>query len=94
MLNAWPRMERHRAEVLKGLGLCWLKLEKEPKPLRLGLSAVAEDLRECLKVLEGALKVTEVDIAHEFEMLRGSNPALESFFTIQEPDIKELKIEG
>ena len=93
-LNAWPRIEGHRAEALKGLCLCWCILEQEPKPLKPELSAVAEDLRECLKVLEAALKVTDIGVAHEFELLRESNVALKSFFPAQELKIEVEELEG
>ena len=91
-LNAWPRIGRHRSEALKGLCLCWCKLERESKPLKPELSAVAQDLLETLKVLEAALKATKVDVAHEFELLRESNRALESFFPPQELRISQLQV--
>jgi len=48
VLNAWPRMVDWRAEVLKGMCLCWINLGE-------GDAEVRKELREAVQMLKAAL---------------------------------------
>ena len=64
ILNGWPRVMHHRAEILKGLTFCWLAIEDDD-------SEGIEDVRSKLKMTADMLRsaVSEQDFAADCRTL-------------------------
>jgi hypothetical protein len=54
--NCWPRMAHHRAEVLKGLAMCWLNLAELNGGGQEGLAALRGALRDTVDLLKTILE--------------------------------------
>jgi tRNA nucleotidyltransferase (CCA-adding enzyme) len=56
ILNAWPRIARHRGEVLNGVCVCWVRLAEEPDERALELAEVKIQLRTVVEILVAVLR--------------------------------------
>lgn len=54
--NGWARMERWKAEVLKGLCLLWVRIQDEGKQNDEDLIDLSKEMQICVALLEAALK--------------------------------------
>lgn len=76
--NCWPRMEKYRGEVLKGVTICWLAVEKDD-------DAAAKELRVALKntvqLLRAAVK-EEHDLQSEYEVLVEADNRLKGLLSL------------
>jgi len=75
--NCWPRMGHYRGEVLKGVTICWLSVEKDgddaAEELRVALRETVQLLREALK--------EECDLRAECEVLIQADGRLGGLFS-------------
>lgn len=74
IINCWPRMVEYRGEVLKGLTLCWLGVEKDP---------AAEHLKTTMKetvVLLGEAIKGQHDLQEDCKVLIEADGRLRGLF--------------
>ena len=80
IVQDWPRIAYHRAEILEGLTVCWCRIEDEHKE-----STEIEDLRrglqETVRLLTTAIKRT-VDVQREYQELVDSNTRLRNLLVM------------
>ncbi|KAH0565690.1 hypothetical protein GP486_000909 [Trichoglossum hirsutum] len=74
ILTDWPRIAAHRAEVLRGLTFCWLKL-MEDGPKVASFNELKQGLKDSLKLLKAAVQ-NEVDIDADVKLLSQSDERL------------------
>ena len=74
ILTDWPRISAHRAEVLRGLTFCWLKL-MEDGPKVASFYELKQGLKDALKLLKAAVR-NEVDIDADIKLLSQSDGRL------------------
>jgi tRNA nucleotidyltransferase (CCA-adding enzyme) len=80
ILTNWPRIAVHRAEVLRGLTLCWLTLtEDEPKAQN--LHKMKQGVRDAVELLKAAVR-SEVDIDADIKLLIQSDVRLDKLFNL------------
>ena len=70
----WPRMAYHRGEVLKGLVVCWCRIEDEGDRSA-ELKVVQRQIKHGVKLLTAVLK-RELDIEPEYKLLVESDDRL------------------
>ena len=75
IVTDWPRMAYHRGEVLKGLVLCWCRIEDE-KDCPAELKIVQRQIKHSVKLLTAVLK-RELDTEPEYKLLVESDDRLE-----------------
>lgn len=71
--TCWPRMVVHRGEILRGLTLCWLNLDKQDVAQTLPLK---QDLKDCIALLRNAIG-DQVALDTEFDSLVSADVRLE-----------------
>src|SRR5438552_8678787 len=74
ILTDWPRIPAHRAEVLRGLTFCWLRLMEDELNVPSSYE-LKQGLKDTLKVLRAAVR-NEVDIDAEIKLLSQSDGRL------------------
>ncbi|KAH0547627.1 hypothetical protein FGG08_000116 [Glutinoglossum americanum] len=74
ILTDWPRMPVHRAEVLRGLTFCWLRLV-EDGPKVPSFYDLKQELRDAVKLLKAAVR-NEVDIDADIKLILQSDGRL------------------
>ncbi|KAI9821707.1 MAG: CCA tRNA nucleotidyltransferase, mitochondrial [Pycnora praestabilis] len=75
ILTDWPRIANHRGEILRGLTICWCKLEEEDSPLD-ELETVKFVIKDAARILKAAV-ADEVDIDADFQALMTADKRLE-----------------
>ena len=78
ILNGWPRIVEHRGEVLKGLTLCWLKLEG---PIEGDATALRQQLQETVQLLNAAIG-DRCDFSADCVVLTGADGRLKTLLQI------------
>ncbi|KAI5363243.1 putative Poly A polymerase, head domain, Tti2 family, Nucleotidyltransferase superfamily [Septoria linicola] len=76
--NAWPRMLVYRGEVLKGVTMCWIKIEDVK-----GTEELRGKLRETVRMLGDAVE-GECEFEEEMRVLVGADGRLEGLLLQQE----------
>ncbi|KAL8856733.1 MAG: hypothetical protein Q9178_006690 [Gyalolechia marmorata] len=80
IVNGWPRLAFHRAEVLEGLIICWCRIEEEDKPTT-ALLAVREHIEDVLRAVVQLLRGDD-QIKRELQMLRDCDSRLERILKV------------
>ena len=88
LLNAWPRLAPHQAEVLRGLTLCWRKIveeeeEEEESSCFQDLESVKLALRDSFRLLNAVLDREEQGhFQAQMEMLLESQRSLKGLLLL------------
>lgn len=86
ILNDWPRLSLYRAEILRGLCLCWCRIAEEDE--RTGeLEDIKGALRDAFRLLKAAIK-DEVDLIPEIELLTRNDGRVKEIFGIKQVSTK------
>lgn len=80
VVTDWPRVVYHRGEILKGLVICWCKIEEEDEQSK-ELERVRAKIRECVTLLNGVLKC-KIDVEAEYQPLIESDNRLEQLLVV------------
>ena len=80
IINAWPRIAYHRGEVLRGLTICWCRIQEEDS-LSEELREVEESVRRTLRLLTNVLR-RDVDVEEEYRILIDGNDRLADLLVI------------
>ncbi|KAF1821777.1 uncharacterized protein K489DRAFT_381770 [Dissoconium aciculare CBS 342.82] len=90
--NCWPRMAYHRAEVLKGLAMCWLNVAELDGGDKEGLAALRGKLRETVDSLETILRDDETcDVEADVEQLISADDRLRDLLLPGENPVRGSK---
>ncbi|KAI9886263.1 MAG: hypothetical protein M1823_001934 [Watsoniomyces obsoletus] len=68
VLNTWPRVAQHRAEILRGLTCCWCNIIEAEEETGAEYEDVKSHIRQAYRLLAAAL-LPEVDLAFEIKRL-------------------------
>ena len=79
IINDWPRIAYYRGEILRGLTICWCRINDQ-ESISIELVKVQESLKRLLRVLTSALK-GNVDAMKEYQILIDSDDRLRNLFS-------------
>lgn len=77
ILNGWPRMAIYRGEILRGLAVCWCKIEEDGSE---GLEIVTAAIKDTVKLLSAAAG-NALDVITEYKSLVDSDERLSNLLT-------------
>jgi tRNA nucleotidyltransferase (CCA-adding enzyme) len=78
----WPRVAYHRSELLKGLAICWCRIDAEQQKSK-DLKNVQEMIEQATRLLTSVLeRDVDVDVAAEYQILIDSEPRLQSLLVL------------
>lgn len=80
ILVDWPRIAYHRGEILRGLTVCWCKVDEE-KSQAADLEEVQVKIRHCVNLLTVVLK-RDVAVELDYKTLIESDNRLERLLVI------------
>jgi hypothetical protein len=84
--NCWPRMALHRAEVLKGISLCWLNADESETRDREGINQLKEALRDTVALLRMILQDEEsCDLEADMQSLVAADGRLRNLLITAAP---------
>ncbi|KAI4110740.1 MAG: hypothetical protein LQ339_001014 [Xanthoria mediterranea] len=80
MVNGWPRVAFHRAEVLEGLIICWSRIQEEDRPTTALLTVrkqIEQVLRAVVQLLSG-----DPEMREDLRLIRACDPRLETILNV------------
>ncbi|KAL8883242.1 MAG: hypothetical protein Q9192_007324, partial [Flavoplaca navasiana] len=80
IVNGWPRLAFHRAEVLEGLLICWTRIQEENEPTT-ALVTVKENIEDVLHAVVQLLN-NDQDMRKDLQMLRDCDSRLETLLKV------------
>lgn len=69
--NGWPRIALYRAEILRGLVLCWRRVDEEVTNKH-QMAKIRHNLKDIMKLLGAALQ-NELDLASDLDILKNDD---------------------
>ena len=79
ILNCWPRVPFYRGEILKGICVLWLRIQKEEDSNE-GLGAIKDQIRKLLSLVKVTVESAGIDWMEESAMLMAAQPELKYLF--------------
>ncbi|KAL8850638.1 MAG: hypothetical protein Q9221_004424 [Calogaya cf. arnoldii] len=80
VLNGWPRLAFHRAEILEGLIICWCKIQEDNKPTT-ALLMVRKDIEEILRAVVH-LWSGDQEMREDLKMIQDCDPRLQTILKV------------
>ncbi|KAL8980136.1 MAG: hypothetical protein Q9205_004695 [Flavoplaca limonia] len=80
IVNGWPRLAYHRAEILEGLLICWTRIREENEPTT-ALVAVKENIEDVLHAVVQLLS-DDQGMREELQLLRDCDAHLETLLKV------------
>ncbi|KAL8865547.1 MAG: hypothetical protein Q9198_009269, partial [Flavoplaca austrocitrina] len=80
IVNGWPRLAFHRAEVLEGLLICWTRIREENEPTT-ALVAVKENIEDVLHAVVQLLS-DDQGMREELQLLRDCDSRLDTLLKL------------
>jgi len=76
IINCWPRMTVYRAEILRGLVMCWCKVAEDGPP---GSEAIKTAIKDTIKLLTAAVGEPVVAKADQDNLIHADKRLSELF---------------
>lgn len=80
IITDWPRIAHHRGEILKGLAMCWCRIEDEERQSQ-ELIAVRENVEQAVQLLTHAVTL-DSKLIDEYQTLIDSDSRLRDMLII------------
>ena len=80
IVTAWPRIGRHRGEMLRGMTICWCRIEDE-EARSSELEGVQESIRQAVQLLNRAM-TRKSEIVQEYQTLIRSDNRLRGLLCV------------
>ncbi|KAL8657980.1 MAG: hypothetical protein Q9226_001390 [Calogaya cf. arnoldii] len=80
IVNGWPRLAFHRAEILEGLIVCWCKIQEEDKPTT-ALLTVRKDIEEVLRPVVQLLSGDQ-EMREDLKIIQDCDPRLQTILKV------------